>query len=82
VVPQTPAPAKKAKQVRFTSSFRSTPLRDVQTDTEGRIGRPTPKGKGKGKEKEKDEDEDEDVVEMAVEIPAGNVVSNAGLPSC
>ncbi|KAG2737164.1 hypothetical protein P692DRAFT_201813050, partial [Suillus brevipes Sb2] len=53
VVPQTPAPAKKAKQ----------------TDTEGRIGRPTPKGKGKGKGKEKDED----VVEMAVEIPAGNV---------
>ncbi|KAG2738520.1 hypothetical protein P692DRAFT_201812044 [Suillus brevipes Sb2] len=49
VVPQTPAPAKKAKQ----------------TDTEGRIGRPTPKGKGKEK--------DEDVVEMAVEIPAGNV---------
>ena len=78
MVPQTPAPAKKAKQVRFTSSCRSTPLRDVQTDTEGRIGRPTPKGKGKGKEKEKDED----VVEMAVEIPAGNVVSNAGLPSC
>jgi hypothetical protein len=72
VVPQTPAPAKKAKQVRFTSSCRSTPLRDVQTDTEGRIGRPTPKGKGKEK--------DEDVVEMAVEIPAGNAVSNAGLP--
>jgi hypothetical protein len=76
VVPQTPAPAKKAKQVRFTSSCRSTPLRDVQTDAEGRIGRPTPKGKGKGKGKEKDED----VVEMAVEIPAGNAVSNAGLP--
>jgi hypothetical protein len=76
VVPQTPAPAKKAKQVRFTSSCRSTPLRDVQADTEGRIGRPTPKGKGKGKGKEKDED----VVEMAVEIPAGNAVSNAGLP--
>ncbi|KAG1759117.1 hypothetical protein EDD22DRAFT_956203 [Suillus occidentalis] len=55
VVPQTPAPAKKAKQ----------------TNTKGRIGRPMPKGKGKGKGKEKEKDED--VVEMAVEIPAGNV---------
>ncbi|KAG1834618.1 hypothetical protein DFJ58DRAFT_735784 [Suillus subalutaceus] len=44
--------AKKVKQVRFTSSPRSSPLRDVQADTKERIGRPTPKGKGKEKEKE------------------------------
>ncbi|KAG1870088.1 hypothetical protein DFJ58DRAFT_722991 [Suillus subalutaceus] len=52
-VPQTPAPAKKVKQVRFTSSPRSSPLRDVQADTKERIGRPMPKGKGKEKEKER-----------------------------
>jgi hypothetical protein len=36
-------------------------------------GKGKSKGKGKGKEKEKDED----VTEMAVKIPAGNVVSIA-----
>ncbi|KAG1862829.1 hypothetical protein DFJ58DRAFT_725312 [Suillus subalutaceus] len=66
-VPQTPAPAKKVKQVRFTSSPRSSPLRDIQADTKERIGRPTPKGKGKEKEKE-----------QAVTIAEGDVVSFAG----
>jgi hypothetical protein len=70
VVPETPAPSKKVKQVRFTSSCRSTLLNDDQTDTELRNGRPTTKGKGKAKTKTK-------AKAMAVGITEGDKVSFA-----
>ncbi|KAG2030629.1 hypothetical protein BDR03DRAFT_986964 [Suillus americanus] len=53
VVPQTPAPTKQAKQMRFTSSCQSALLKDVQANTDVPMGRLTAKGKGKGKGKEK-----------------------------
>lgn len=61
--------------MRFTSSCRSTPLKDVQTDTAMSIDRPTTKGTGRGQGKAKGKGKGK---AKAVGIAVGDAVSFAG----